>query len=190
MSEAWRCFVGVAPDEELRDHLAEAVAAWRDRADLAALHWLDPASWHLTLAFIGDVDPADVQPLVERIADAAALHESLRLGTGGLGAFPSAARARVAWYGVEDPELRLARLAADAARSAGVETDGPFSGHITLGRARGRPLDLRAFVTEAAPRGTLSVSGIELVRSRPGGGPANYETLVTIPLGGGSGGRR
>jgi 2'-5' RNA ligase len=190
VSEAWRCFVGVALDPELRDHLTDAVARWRDRADLAALHWLDPASWHLTLAFIGEVDPADVQPLAERIADASAAHEPFRLGTGGLGAFPSAARARVAWYGVEDPELRLARLAAEVAYAAGVEADGPFTGHVTLGRARGRTLDLRAFVTEAAPRGTLSVSGVELIRSRPGGGPANYETLVTIPLGGGLGGRR
>jgi 2'-5' RNA ligase len=190
VTEAWRCFVGVSLDEELRHDLADAVAAWRERADLAALHWLDPMSWHLTLAFIGDVDPDDVQALADRIADAAALHEPLRLGTGGLGAFPSAMRARVAWYGVEDPEFRLAHLAADVGRPAGVEADGPFTGHITLGRARGRPLDLRAFVAEPAPRGTLSVISIDLVRSRPGGGPANYETLVTIPLGGGSGARR
>lgn len=111
MTERWRCFVAVPIGETLRSSLEDARAPWLERPDLQELRWTDPARWHLTLAFLGDVEPERVPRVIERAADVARRHAPLRLPTGGLGAFRSPSEGRVAWYGIGDPDGRLADLA-------------------------------------------------------------------------------
>lgn len=184
MSDTWRCFVAVPIGDELRAALSSAVARWREQPGLAGLRWSDPAGWHLTLAFLGAVDPADLPRVTAELEAAVTGREASEHSTGGLGAFPSASRARIAWYGVADPAGRL-RAVADAVRRALVLPDAePFRGHMTLGRARSAPLDLRDWVAWGrAPAGSLIVDRLELMRSHLGGGPARYEVLATMPLG-------
>jgi 2'-5' RNA ligase len=181
--ERWRCFVAIPLGEELRTDLAAAVDEWRARPDLAGLRWSDAASWHVTLAFLGSIEPAVVRDLKARLADAVDAHALVQRPTGGVGGFPSAARSRVAWYGVGDPDGALADLAGDVRRAAGVE-DAAFRGHVTLARARRGPVDLRAWVQDAdAPAGVLGVNRVQLMRSRLGRGPAQYEVLESFALG-------
>jgi 2'-5' RNA ligase len=181
--ERWRCFVAVPLGEELRRELAAAVDGWRHSPALAGLRWSDPASWHVTLAFLGSIEASSVPDVAGRLADAAARHLAMRLSTGGVGGFPSAARARVAWYGVADPWGALAALARDVRRATAVEGSA-FRGHITLARARRDPVDLRAWLREAdAPGGGLVVDRVELMRSHLGSGPARYEVLESFSLG-------
>lgn len=182
----WRCFVAVPLGERLRADLADAVTGWRQRPDLAELRWADAASWHVTLAFLGSIDPEDLDRVISAVTEATTSHEPMRLATGGLGAFPSPGRARVAWYGVADPDRRLRSLAADLADRLGLDPADRFRAHVTLARARREPIDLRAWLAEAAtsaPEGELTVDHVQLMRSHLGGGPARYETLATTKLG-------
>jgi 2'-5' RNA ligase len=182
--ERWRCFVAVPIGAALRENLRVAVEPWRSRGDLAGLRWADAEGWHVTLAFLGSTDPATVPALIERLASVAEAHQGSEATTGGLGAFPSAARARVAWYGIEDGEGRLASLGADVANALGLEASRRLRPHVTLARARREPADLRPWLASAsAPTGVLVADRIELVRSHLGGGPARYETLAAITLG-------
>ena len=181
--ERWRCFVAVPLGETLRRDLAAAVDGWRLRLDLAGLRWTDAESWHVTLAFLGPIEASSVKDLAALLADGVERHAPVRLPTSGVGAFPSAARARVAWYGVADLDGALAALAADVRRAAGVETS-EFRGHVTLARARRDPVDLRAWLRDAeAPLGELAVDRVELMRSHLGRGPARYEVLESFTLG-------
>lgn len=183
MSVAWRCFVSVPMGNELRVDLAAAVERWQSRAELAGLRWSEPAAWHLTLAFLGDTAPGSVDTLAHELEAVAARHVPFTLPTGELGGFPSAGRARVAWYGVDDPDGRLRRLADDVGRAVDLQPDRLFTAHVTLGRARGASLDLRDWVSDGgAPRGALAVDRMELLRSHMGRGPAHYETLASVPL--------
>ncbi len=184
MTDAWRCFVSVPIPDGLRASLGEAVDGWRSRPDLAGLRWTDPNAWHLTLAFLGATDPGAVDRLGARLASIAAGHRRFDLPTGGLGGFPSDGRARVAWYGIEDPDGRLRSLADDVGRGVDLEADRQFTAHLTLGRTGRDRLDLRPWIREAdAPRGTLKVASIELMRSHPGRGPGRYESLASARLG-------
>jgi 2'-5' RNA ligase len=182
--EHWRCFVAIPIGEALRRDLRSAVDGWRGREELAGLRWADADAWHVTLAFLGSIDPASVPEVVERLATVAEAHPATRSTTGGLGGFPAPARARVAWYGIEDVHGRLARLAADVAVALGLDASRPLRPHLTLARARRAPVDLRPWLASAsAPTGVLAADRIELVRSHLGGGPARYETLAAITLG-------
>ena len=64
----------------------------------------------MTLAFIGWTDANEVTAVASAIRAVAGGSWAATLSTGGLGAFPSAARARVLWYGINDPDGVLARV--------------------------------------------------------------------------------
>jgi len=176
-----RCFVAVPIGEELRAALADAVADWRE---LEGLRSTDPASWHVTLAFLGSVDAAEISRLEVLIGDVAAHNAPMQLRTGGLGAFPSAGRARVLWYGIADPDGSMAALSADLHAALGMEVATAYRPHLTLARARRQALDLRGWLAHAsAPEGDLVVDRLELMRSHLGQGPARYEALSSAVLG-------
>jgi RNA 2',3'-cyclic 3'-phosphodiesterase len=184
MVDTWRLFVAVPIGDELRDNLAASVATWRDRPDLAGVRWTDPSSWHLTLLFLGATDPGAVESITLRLEEIAARHEPMTLITAGLGGFSSAGRARVAWYGVDDPERRLRRLADDVRRTLAPGEPPRFRPHLTLGRARTEPVDLRPWIDAAhPPEGRLLVDQVRLMRSHLGRGPARYEAVATARLG-------
>ena len=183
MTERWRCFVAVPLGDDLRARLAPAIASWREAGVLEGLRWSAPEQLHLTLAFLGDVDASDVSAPVARLDAALGGREASEHATGGLGGFPSAGRARVAWYGVADPDGRLASLAAAVRSAVGADSTSPFRPHVTVARARSAPVDLRPWIDGGdPPAGRLEVAEVRLVRSHLGRGPARYETLGTVPL--------
>ena len=185
MTQRWRCFVAAPIGEDLRASLAEARAAWIDRPDLVSLRWTDPVRWHVTLAFLGDVDRTHVPAIIDGVSSVAESHRAVRLPTGGLGAFPDASTARVAWYGIGDPDGCLAEIARDLAVALELDTAAAFTPHLTLARARGRPIDLRDWIPEAGPTtpaAVLTVSKLEVMRSHRGSSKAAYETLAALPL--------
>jgi len=187
MSERWRCFVAVSLDDVIRSALSASVAAWRSEPPADALRWGDPDAWHLTLAFLGSVDPQDVATIMSRVGGAAATHPPMEIATARLGAFPRPSSARVLWYGVADPEGGLASLAREMEAALGLPGEEPFRAHVTLARARRRPIDLRGWIeraSESAPEGRMPVQSVQLMRSHLGAGPARYETLSTFMLGG------
>lgn len=180
----WRCFVAVPLADELRARLAAAVEGWRPEPDLAGMRWAEAGRWHVTLAFLGTTNPERVQAIAAAMAATAREHAPWTARTGGVGAFPSPSRARVAWYGVSDADGRFARLAADMRAALATEDAGPFRPHVTLARSGREPVDLRAWVAGASvPAGDLAVERVELVRSHVGRGAARYETLATTVLG-------
>ena len=187
MTEAWRCFVAVPIDDAIRAALSASVAVWRDEPPVDALRWAEPDGWHLTLAFLGNVDPSDVAAITDAVREVAAVHQRTEVATARLGAFPRPSSARVLWYGVADPDDALATLAGALVAALRLPRDEPYRAHVTLARARRRPIDLRGWIEHAsasAPEGRMPVESLILVRSQLGAGPARYETLATIPMGG------
>jgi RNA 2',3'-cyclic 3'-phosphodiesterase len=185
--ERWRCFVAVPLGEALRLELSRAAAEWRTQPPADALRWAEPDAWHLTLAFLGPTDPDDVPRIAAALGDVAATHEPFEAATGRLGAFHRPGSVRVLWYGVADGDGRLAALAGDLANALDLSDGEPFRAHVTLARARRRPVDLRGWIetaSESAPTGTLEVDRMILMRSHIGRGPARYEALATVALGG------
>lgn len=182
-----RMFVAVVPPPEVVADLSDFLAPRE------GMRWIDPAQWHLTLAFMASVPAAREDVLVERLGTATARVAPFDLGLDGAGSFPDASRAKVLWLGVDEsarpPLERLAKGARAAANVSGAPPDGrTFVPHLTLARLR-RPVEatrwLRVLETYRSPG--WRVEEVELVASHLGEGPKGrprHEVVARLPLSG------
>lgn len=180
-----RLFTALVPPESVLDEISHAIAPYVGQ--VPGLRWPDRATWHITLAFYGDVPDHVLPDLEVRLARAAGRHDPLDVSFSGFGGFSSVRRARVFWIGVAgDPMNRLADSLRAAGRRAGaVQTDDKrFHPHLTLGRAKSET-DLRPLVESLAgfQGSPWRAEEVELVRSHLGG-QVRYESLGRWALGG------
>lgn len=184
-----RIFVAVELPPELRDALASAAA--QVLAGVREARLLQPGSLHVTLRFLGELEPARVEDALAGLREAAAGGRPGTAQMQGFGAFPSATHPRVVWAGVDDAERTVCDL--EEAVSSRLDPRGfpreqrPFHPHVTVARfrhalrgARGRHLAAAL----AAPRdlGSFPVRAVALVESRLTPKGARYSVLESIPL--------
>jgi len=97
-----------------------------------------------------------------------------------MGAFPSPRKANVVWAGVEDVARGLTAVAA-AVESVGerfgvAREQRAFTGHVTVGRSKGRGVDAGAALERLRSRafGAATVDEVHLYESRLGGEGSTY----------------
>jgi RNA 2',3'-cyclic 3'-phosphodiesterase len=183
-----RLFVAIAPPSAVLDELDALVAP--HRASRGELRWTNREAWHVTLAFLGQVDEAALARLMPRLERAARRHHSIPLAFSGAGAFPAVGRANVLWSGMSGDRRALARLAESVAAGASRAGTPPpdkgrrFQPHLTLARCR-MPADVTELVAALADFRGLpwTADRIHLVRSRLGGpDQPRYVSLGSWPL--------
>lgn len=203
---AVRSFVALHPSLEQREQvkrlierLARALPT-RARGDgshhaRGPIRWVSAHQAHLTLAFLGDVEPGRLTHVCARVVDVAAAHRPFEIAFDGLGAFPNARRPRVIWLGVSTGRDAVAELALDVRRALaplGFEPDeAPYRPHLTLGRIRrGAPAADRSTLSEflastPADAGTAEtpVREVTLMASHVGPDGAVHTVLCRAPLG-------
>ena len=172
-----RLFVAVNLPEEERRVAYEATAPLR-HGDLP-VRWVQAGALHVTLKFLGEVSTEQAPQIAAALDAAVGGARAFEVGLGGVGAFPSLARPRVVWLGVErHPALEL--LANDVEKALqpfGFEAElRPFQPHITLGRARqgAKPAafsGLESLAERVTYEATVPVRSVDLMESelRPGG---------------------
>ncbi|MEU4066862.1 RNA 2',3'-cyclic phosphodiesterase [Streptomyces wedmorensis] len=192
-----RLFAAVLPPPERLTELAHVVDRLHRLPGADGLRWTSRPAWHLTLAFMGEVDEELLPELRERLGRAAHRTPPFPLRLHGGGHFGR----RALWTGVAGglDELRLLAERADAAaRRAGVamEEHRRYQAHLTLARARADEVDLRPFQEELGTfeGGRWEVAELALVRSNlpvsgVRGEQPRYETVAVWPLEGAEGGR-
>jgi RNA 2',3'-cyclic 3'-phosphodiesterase len=185
-----RLFVAIVPPAAV---LAELAAAVRPlQAEAPDLRWASTSSWHLTLAFLGEVNERILPDLSMRLERAARRHPPQRLAIASGGAFPVPSRARVVWAGVaaDNGALRaLAGSVAAGARRAGApppDEKRKYHPHLTLARCR-EPADVTTLTAALAGFSTSAwtAPSVHLIRSYLGGSEASrYEVIADWPLAG------
>jgi 2'-5' RNA ligase len=134
---AGRLFFGVPVPGPARAPLEAALP--RLEPLLPGARLAPPGGWHLTLAFLGQVQPEMADEVV-RVGEAAVAGVGpARLRLEGAGTFPESGRkARVLWTGIGGDTETLVRLAAalsSACRAAGLRSeDRALAPHLTLAR--------------------------------------------------------
>jgi 2'-5' RNA ligase len=137
--------------------LAETAESMRRAARDAghSIRWVDPANYHVTLKFLGSTRPEVVEAIRDRLESRLAPVSGCEFTTTGMGAFPSADKARVIWAGVDDPSgglTSLARIVEDELVELGFPRETrAFHPHVTMGRVR-RVDDVSAIVHPVSER--------------------------------------
>jgi len=140
-----RLFVAANPDPEAIVHLDQAVGPLRSDPELASMRWTPAARWHLTLAFIGEVDESVLPGLIHVLRSGLGQEpapEPVRCSSAGT--FTD----RVLWIGLSHvqghvqanhaspPLLRLAQLVQRLIRRSSLPVDAKaWMPHLTIGRS-------------------------------------------------------
>ncbi len=191
-----RIFIALDIDEAIRERLARFLEGVRGLAP--DVRWVKPESFHLTLKFVGEQPPQQVQLIKQALGGV--LGAPTQISFRGYGFFPSVKAARVFWVGMEADEhlASLARSIEDTTASLGIPREArDFAPHLTLartgsGRPSRRPGDKsnRAFQRlqeklAALPPpdfGTMTAREFFLYQSKLSPGGAQYRKLQRFAL--------
>ena len=169
-----RAFIAVELPLEIRQAVCDTTAALRSRVGALA-RWVPLENMHLTLKFLGDVSPANVDLLSQMLRAETDLFNCFDLRLNGLGSFPSLKRPRVIYIGIQAPAVleSLQRGIESASRRLGYESEERgFSPHLTIGRVKQnvtsaeQQLIRRALEeTKIDSLGTARVDSVQLFKS-------------------------
>jgi RNA 2',3'-cyclic 3'-phosphodiesterase len=181
-AKALRLFVAIEIPEPLRRLVAEAVEPVRERFPRA--RWVPPENQHVTVKFLGSTWPrlmGWVSEVVERVASEAEPFDSR---VAGLGAFPSAPRARVLWAGLDDAgEMsRLATALDERLAPEFAPEQRAFTPHLTVARFE-PPVRLDGLEGDLRSE-PFRVDHLVLFQSRLRRPAPVYEPLDRFPFGG------
>jgi 2'-5' RNA ligase len=140
--------------------------------------------FHITLQFLGDVQPEKVDEIKEQLTKI--IFKPFKVKLENLGVFKNKkGYIRVAWVGISFPEelKELQKQVEENLREVGFELDKPFSPHLTL--ARIKFTDDKKFEEElkkiSVENFEETVEKIVLYQSHLSREGAEYKELLTIP---------
>jgi RNA 2',3'-cyclic 3'-phosphodiesterase len=192
-----RIFIALDIDEAIRHRIARFMDGVRGFAPDA--RWVRPESLHITLKFIGETAPENMDQIKQALkaVEAHAVEMNIR----GSGFFPGAKSPRVFWLGIEaGPSLAaLASTVDDRVASLGIaKEDHPFSPHLTLARGGGgsgsprskldgfkrsfQRLEEKLAALPVPEFGTMTAREFFLYQSHPSRGGSRYEKLAGFTL--------
>jgi 2'-5' RNA ligase len=135
-----RSFIAIDLPQKTRENLT----AIQDqlRQSQAGVRWVKPGSIHLTLKFLGNILPEQVDEIAAAVAQLVKDEPPITLCAAGLGSFPSPRKPRVIWVGLRGEVDRLANIQAGLEKALeplgfAREARG-FRPHLTIGRVKDR----------------------------------------------------
>lgn len=184
-----RTFLALELPNKVKDALQRQIQ--RLARAIPEVRWVDAASLHLTLAFLGGLDDARLEAAIQSAAAVASAQTSLSLRLAGLGTFGPAHAPRVVWVGLAGEMRRLlelqAALADELAARGFAREERPFAPHLTLARIK-KPLSdaalaaLARVLTEPVARATWHADAISVMKSELVRPTARYTELARWPL--------
>ncbi|GAA2182053.1 2'-5' RNA ligase family protein [Brooklawnia cerclae] len=178
-------FIAVLPPAQVIEHLADQIEHVGPPAGRPRM--TTPGSWHITCAFLGEVDDDRADRLADALPDHAAGIEPFPLRLAGIGAFPDLATPRHWWVGVDDPTGRLAtlfRACRQACRESGIAVGRAAQlAHLTVARGKPAPDPEWAAAWQGYLGPEWTVDGLDLMVSVLSGTGAHYSSIARFPLG-------
>src|ERR1044071_1249338 len=133
-----RAFIAVELPLEIRKTVCTATSKLQNEIG-ALVRWVPIENMHLTLKFLGDVSPSNVELLSQMLRAEMELFNCFDLRLNGLGSFPNLKRPRVLYIGIQAPAAleALQRGIESASNRLGYGSEEPgFSPHLTIGRVK------------------------------------------------------
>jgi 2'-5' RNA ligase len=187
-----RVFVAVDIGDAVRREAARVIGALMMKLETAKtppkVAWVKPAALHVTIRFLGEVEPDEVERLKPLLATPIPV-APFDIAWRGIGTFPNNRHPRALWLGVIDGAAQLAAIEAEISKriaGAAVELeDRVLLPHLTLGRVKmaGAGIDWPKVLQACEVRGAIShVDKVSLYHSKLSQFGPNYTELVSAPL--------
>ena len=128
-----RIFVAIKIPKDIKDCISSVQESIGD--DLAKIRWVNKDQMHLTLKFLGEVQPSNIIEIKKELKKIKIRSFTVNLDS--IGVFPGENYIRVLWVGLE-PEEDINSLQKDIDEKLKklFKKDKDFKPHITLGRVK------------------------------------------------------
>jgi 2'-5' RNA ligase len=169
-----RAFIAVELPLEIRQTVCAATSTLRNEIG-ALVRWVPIENMHLTLKFLGDVSPPNVELLSQMLRAEMDLFNCFDLRLNGLGSFPNLKRPRVLYIGIQAPaalEALQRGIESGSSRLGYGSEERGFSPHLTIGRVKQNVTATEQQAirhalenTQIDSLGTARVNSVELFKS-------------------------
>jgi len=175
-----KLFIGIDLTPSVRSKCSDV--ADRLRASGIDARFEPPEKLHITLAFLGWVEPESVEPVRDVLASTAQTTAPFDLKLDKLGAFPHERKPRVIWLGSSDQGAafrNLSQTLRGAYEELGFHFEKENIAHVMLARVKGG--DAHLPMLDVAPM-KLAVRELALFESIPGDRTTRYEVRARYAL--------
>ena len=186
-----RAFIALEIPSEIQRKVHQETNTLRKGID-SLVRWVPIQNIHLTLKFLGDISPNNLDFLMQMLRREAEAIRCFDIHLTGLGCFPSLKRPRLIYVGIQAPSGLevLQRGIESASWRLGYETEKrPFSAHLTLGRVKQNVSAVEQQKIRRALEniqvdllGTARVDSVHLYKSELNPGGSIYTRLYSAPL--------
>ncbi|MFN3360822.1 MAG: RNA 2',3'-cyclic phosphodiesterase [Pseudanabaenaceae cyanobacterium] len=137
-----RAFLAIPPDRSAHALLREYQQCLIATEGSQGIRWVKPEQFHLTVRFLGNLSPGQIQALVALLNHSLRRNGHLSLTLGAPVFFPAHRPHTIVCPVPTTPALQqLVDLGEKCAQAVGVEAERrQFQGHITLGRCKDMPM--------------------------------------------------
>ena len=137
-----RIFIALDISDAARAACSSHVRLLRQKFPDVRVGWERTEKLHITLKFLGNTNPDILRELQRGISQIASQHTRFELRLTRPGVFPTEARPRILWIGVDDPTGTIIAVQRQIEKLSGIcgfVADGKtFHPHVTIGRLRER----------------------------------------------------
>lgn len=189
--EQIRSFIAIELPEEIKRELSRLEERLQS-AGYARVKWVDPASMHLTLKFLGNIPTDKIDAITAAIQKATQGITPFNLIVKDLGAFPHLRRVQVAWTGIGGETDKLNQLQQGIESNLadlGFERESrPFTSHLTLARLPNQVSTTerqqlgQLLASTPFKAGSFIVNSINLMRSQLQRSGAVYSRISSVSL--------
>jgi 2'-5' RNA ligase len=175
-----RAFIALELPQHIKDHLQMI----QDRLKNVGLgaRWVAPHNIHITLKFLGDVEPIIVEKVKEIVRNCAQRTQCVQTHITRLGFFPDERKPRVLFAAMDNEEI-LKKIAQDLQcrlEDIGFAKENRFKAHATLARIKSThniDLLLKKIVT-LSPEQEFSIEALTLFQSKLTSHGPIYEVIL------------
>ncbi|MBN1264553.1 MAG: RNA 2',3'-cyclic phosphodiesterase [Anaerolineales bacterium] len=136
-----RTFIALEISQDTRNKLLNIIGTLQEMETSRSIRWVDPEKIHLTIKFLGDIQPGRIVDIVSALDEISVKIEPFQFALQGLGCFPNPRNARVLWVGLGLKEsgslYQLHTYVEKALEKAGYPAENkPYHPHLTLARIK------------------------------------------------------
>ncbi len=133
----------------------------------SGVKWVETENIHLTLKFLGEVKQENIKQISDVLLEVSCSFAPFSFSYEGINGFPSKKNARVIFISVVNAEniVNLMIRLDDRLKGLGFNKEKTYIPHLTLGRVRGRGVNLETIKDLGFDKINVSAIGISLIKS-------------------------